>query len=145
MYGLQCLIQLFLSPASWFIQGSPYGGCIENGAIVPAFLDRYLGLWRVLFQVVRQTEIFTHDMKSWEGRCTQWRTWPCHHSLPNVNPPHLEVSFKMVLWILICSLTLKPVVVYPVYIFKTILEVILITHSSLQHILFPVQTDSVFS
>lgn len=50
----------------------------------------------------------------------------------------------MVLWILICSLTLKPVV-YPVDICKTILKVILITYSSLQHILFPVQTNSVFS
>lgn len=51
----------------------------------------------------------------------------------------------MVLWILICNLTLKPVVVYPVNIFKTVFEVILVTHSSLQHILFPVQTDSIFS
>lgn len=54
------------------------------------------------------------------------------------------MTLKMVLWILVCSLSLKPVV-YPVDICKTILKVILITHSSLQHILFPVQNDSVFS
>lgn len=91
---------------------------------------------------------------NWSLHTWQWRVekadahngGPGHvTSLPSVNPHHLEVSFKMVLWILFAAYLWNQLLYILFIFFKTILRVILITHSSLQHILFPVQTDSVFS
>lgn len=132
-----------MSPASWFIQG--FYGSPANGAIVPAFLDRFLGLWSVLFQAVRQTEVSTHDSEELRRQM---------HTMED-----LAMSPVFLVWILITlkwaskwcygfsfAAYLWNQLLYILFIFlKNILRVILITHRSSQHILFPVQTDSVFS
>lgn len=114
----------------------------SNGSCISWQVCRFL---KCTFQN-RETNWALHmTVKSWEDRCTQQRAWPSHHNLLNVKLCHLELSLKMVLEILICSLTLKPIVVCPSnflerwlllpiptphFVFKTVLEIILITWST---------------